>query len=121
MRWPNGSQVRLFGVHTRDDVERLRAGGNRCWVHVEEFAAWRYLQEAWDQMMFGLRLGPRPRWVMTTTPKPRPDYLLVVEEIEARDDVVVTGASSGIAEKHVQTQERKLIRMTSSTSSAVVW
>ena len=41
VRWPNGSQVRLFGVHTRDDVERLRAGGNRCWVHVEEFAAWR--------------------------------------------------------------------------------
>jgi phage terminase large subunit-like protein len=92
--WPNGSQVRLFGVHTRDDVERLRAGGNRCWVHVEEFAAWRYLHEAWDQMMFGLRLGPRPRWVMTTTPKPRPDYLLVVEELEARGDVVVTAAST---------------------------
>jgi len=94
VRWPNGSQVRLFGVHTRDDVERLRAGGNRCWVHVEEFAAMRYLQEAWDQMMFGLRLGPRPRWVMTTTPKPRPDYLLVVEELEARSDVVVTNAST---------------------------
>jgi len=93
--WPNRSQIRLFGVHTRDDVERLRAGGNRCWVHVEEFAAWRYLQDAWDQMMFGLRLGPRPRWVMTTTPKARPDYLSIVEDLEARDDVIVTGASTG--------------------------
>jgi phage terminase large subunit-like protein len=94
IEWPNQSQVRLFGVHTRDDVERLRAGGNRCWVHIEEFAAWRYLQDAWDQMMFGLRLGPRPRWVMTTTPKPRPEYLTIVEELEARDDVVVTNAST---------------------------
>ena len=80
IKWPNKGQVRLFGVHTRDDIERLRAGGNRCWVHVEEFAAWRYLQDAWDQMMFGLRLGPRPRWVMTTTPKARPDYLSIVED-----------------------------------------
>ncbi len=54
----------------------------------------RYLTEAWDQMHLGLRLGPRPRWVMTTTPKPRPDYLSVVEELEARNDVVVTGAST---------------------------
>ncbi len=93
--WPNSSQIRLFGVHTRDDVERLRAGGNRCWVHVEEFAAWRYLQDAWDQLMLGLRLGPRPRWVMTTTPKARPDYITIVEDLESRDDVIVTGASTG--------------------------
>ena len=33
--------------------------------------SWRY-QEAWDQAMFGLRLGPDPKAVITTTPKPRP-------------------------------------------------
>jgi phage terminase large subunit-like protein len=54
----------------------------------------RYLTEAWDQMHLGLRLGPRPRWVMTTTPKARPDYLAVVEEIEQRDDVYVTNEVS---------------------------
>ncbi len=92
--WPNKSQVRLFGVSTKDDVERLRAGGNRCWVHAEEFASWRYLKEAWDQMMFGLRLGPRPRWMITTTPKARPEYLAVVEALEVRADVHIVGAST---------------------------
>jgi phage terminase large subunit-like protein len=108
LHWPNQSQVRLFGVHTKDDVERLRAGGNRCWVHVEEFAAWRYLQDAWDQMMFGLRLGPRPRWVMTTTPKARPDYLSIVEELEARDDVVVTNASTD-DNPHLSEQQKQYL------------
>ena len=30
------------------------------------------LDAAWDQMRFGLRSGPRPHWVASTTPKPKP-------------------------------------------------
>src|SRR5690606_12396373 len=43
IRWPNGSQAKLFGAHTPEDVERLRAGGNSCLAVLEEFAAWRYM------------------------------------------------------------------------------
>lgn len=75
VEWPNGSQVRIFGTHTRDDIERLRAGGNRCMVWAEELAAWRYLEKGWELMMFGLRLGPNPQIVATTTPKARPQYV----------------------------------------------
>jgi phage terminase large subunit-like protein len=28
--WPNGTEAKLFGAFTPEDVERLRAGGNRC-------------------------------------------------------------------------------------------
>jgi phage terminase large subunit-like protein len=70
--WPNGSEAKLFGAHTPEDVERLRSGGNRCSVWMEELAAWRYLDAAWAHMRFGLRVGPHPRWVASTTPKPRP-------------------------------------------------
>lgn len=70
--WPNGSEAKLFGAHTPEDVERLRSGGNRCLAWLEEMAAWRYLDEAWAHMRFGLRVGPQPRWVASTTPKPRP-------------------------------------------------
>src|SRR6202040_4235849 len=35
----------------------------------DEIASWRY-PEAWDMLMFGLRLGPDPRVVVTTTLKP---------------------------------------------------
>ena len=70
VRWPNGSEAKLFGAHTPDDVERLRAGGNRHLVWAEELAAWRQLEPAWQHMRYGLRLAPHPRVVVSTTPKP---------------------------------------------------
>lgn len=72
VRWPNGSEAKLFGANTEADTERLRSGGNRCISWLEEMAAWRYLDAAWAQMRFGLRTGPRPHWIASTTPKPRP-------------------------------------------------
>ena len=32
--------------------------------------AWRFLDDAWDNLMFGFRLGDDPRGVISTTPKP---------------------------------------------------
>ena len=36
----------------------------------DEIAKWRYARETWDQLQFGLRLGQRPRQIVTTTPRP---------------------------------------------------
>lgn len=91
VRWPNGSEAKLFGAHTQEDVERLRSGGNRCLAWLEEVAAWRHLDQAWDHMRFGLRVGPRPHWIGSTTPKPRP--LIKRLERGAVGNVVVTRAS----------------------------
>ncbi|MFJ8538173.1 terminase large subunit domain-containing protein [Streptomyces sp. NPDC093591] len=71
VRWANGSQAKLYGANSPEDVERLRAGGNTCLAWLEEFAAWRYMQQSFDQLRFGLRSGPRPHWVASTTPKPK--------------------------------------------------
>jgi phage terminase large subunit-like protein len=92
IRWPNGSQAKLFGAQSPEDVERLRAGGNSCLVWAEELAAWRYLEACWQQMRFGLRSGVRPHWVASTTPKPRP--LIKKLAKETPHDVVVTRAST---------------------------
>ena len=78
--WANGSEMKLFGVNTREDVERLRAGGNNCLVWAEEIAAWRRLEEGWDQMEFGLRIGPHPCWVGSSTPKRRKRFKEIVED-----------------------------------------
>jgi phage terminase large subunit-like protein len=43
-----------------------------CLAWCEELAAWRYLEDAFDQLRFGLRIGTHPRWIASTTPKPRP-------------------------------------------------
>lgn len=70
LTWPGGAEAQLFGTFAPEDVERFR-GPQHCLVWGDEFAAWRKLDEAWDMIQFGLRLGPHPRMVLTTTPKRR--------------------------------------------------
>jgi phage terminase large subunit-like protein len=91
--WPNGSEAKLFGAHSEEDTDRLRAGGNNCLVWADEIAAWRYLDAAWAQMRFGLRIGPRPRWVGSTTPRPRP-LIKRMDAGQARNTVVTHAPSS---------------------------
>jgi predicted phage terminase large subunit-like protein len=96
LHWPNGSMADLFGAFTPEDVERLRAGGNRHWAWFEEMAAWRQLEQAFDHARLGLRLGAHPRGVFTTTPKPRRLFVGDAERIGLlkRSDVVLTHATT---------------------------
>lgn len=64
----NGSFIRGFAG---DTPERLR-GPQSAAAWLDEIASWLYPQEAWDNIMFGLRLGPHPRLLVTGTPKPSP-------------------------------------------------
>ncbi len=64
----NGSIIRGFAG---DTPERLR-GPQHAAIWCDEIASWKYPQEAWDNMMFGLRLGDTPRMCVTGTPKPTP-------------------------------------------------
>lgn len=65
LTWPNGATATTFSA---DEPERLR-GPQHDFAWCDELAAWRY-PEAWDMLMFGLRLGDDPRAVVTTTPRP---------------------------------------------------
>lgn len=85
LTWPNGAEAMLFGTFAPEDVERFR-GPQHCLVWGDEFAAWRKLQESWDMIQFGLRLGPHPHLVLTTTPKRRP----LLKELLAEATTVVT-------------------------------
>jgi predicted phage terminase large subunit-like protein len=86
--WPNGAKTLVF---TADKPERLRGKQHmRLWA--DELAAWRY-PDAWDQAMFGLRLGADPRAVATTTPRPvRAVRELLAQEASGR--VVITRGST---------------------------
>ena len=79
LRWPNGSHGQLFGAYTPEDVERLR-GPQHHLAWCDEFAAWRQIKDCWDMMRLGLRLGTRPRAIITTTPKPRPKLLELLKD-----------------------------------------
>ncbi len=79
--WPNGAITRFFSA---EEPDRLR-GPQHGRVWADELAAWRY-PEAWDQVLFGLRLGSMPRACITTTPRPTP----IVKAILADPATVVT-------------------------------
>ena len=59
---------------------------------LDELAAWDYLQESWDMIQFGIRLGKRTKLICSTTPKPKEVVLNLIER--ENDDVVITRAST---------------------------
>jgi len=88
IRLTNGSLIK--GIPA-SEPERFR-GPQFHFAWADELAAWEYLQEAWDQIQFGLRLGKRTIMICTTTPRPKD---LIIDLISRDgDDVAVTTAST---------------------------
>lgn len=104
-RWPSGAEAKIFGAHTPDDIERLRAGGNRCLVWMEEVAAMRRLKDAITHSEMGLRIGPNPHYIASTTPKPRTEIIGLTK----RSDVTITRGRTRDAHHLPEEQRRKLI------------
>lgn len=82
LTWPNGARATIFSA---DDPESLR-GPQHDAAWLDELCKWRYQQEAWDQLQFGLRLGKRPVQCITTTPKPTK----LLKEIVSRPSTLIT-------------------------------
>jgi predicted phage terminase large subunit-like protein len=66
--WPNGA---IATVYSADEPDRLR-GPQHDAAWADEIAAWRRADDAWSNLMMGLRLGRDPRVIVTTTPRPIP-------------------------------------------------
>jgi phage terminase large subunit-like protein len=76
--WPNGSVATLFNATEPDQLRGPQFHIGWC----DELAKWRYARETWDQLQFGLRLGDKPRVLVTTTPRP----IEVIRAIVAQDE-----------------------------------
>ena len=66
LEWPNGAVAQAFSA---DNYESLR-GPQFSAAWLDELAKWRHAEATFDMLQFGLRLGGRPRQVVTTTPRP---------------------------------------------------
>jgi predicted phage terminase large subunit-like protein len=88
LRLINGSLIKGIPASEPERFRGPQFHGAWC----DELAAWDYLQEAWDQIQFGVRLGKSTKIICTTTPKPKD---LILELIGRKgEDVVVTTAST---------------------------
>jgi phage terminase large subunit-like protein len=86
LTWPNGATALLFSA---EEPERLR-GPQFDLLACDELAAWVDPQTCWDMAMLGLRLGRHPRWIVTTTPKPKRLIKELVHRAQSGGNVVIT-------------------------------
>lgn len=85
LTWPNGAIATTYSGDQPDQLRGPQHDGAWC----DELAAWRY-PDAFDQLLFGLRLGDNPQWVGTTTPRPTK----LIRELVKDPGVAVTRGST---------------------------
>lgn len=68
LTWPNGA---VGVIYSGDEPDQLR-GPQHASAWIDELAKMKYPKQTWDNTEMGLRLGPIPQVVVTTTPRPIP-------------------------------------------------
>ncbi len=101
LRFVDGAEATLFSGAS---PEQLR-GPEHHIAWCDELAKWEKPQATWDMLQLGLRLGARPRIIVTTTPKSGP----VLTRIMARRDCVTTGGRT-YANPHISAAYVETIR-----------
>lgn len=86
LTWPNGTKAFTY---TGTEPDQLR-GPQHHFAWVDELAKYQRIQELWDQLLFGLRLGDHPRVLITTTPQPKK----LIKKLCADPNTVITKGST---------------------------
>src|SRR5690606_30606403 len=86
LTWPNGAIAYTYNATQPDQLRGPQHDAAWC----DELAKWQYMQETWDQLQFGLRLGTNPKQIVTTTPQPKP---LIRKLVKDKDTFVTRGST----------------------------
>jgi len=106
LTWPSGAQATLYSA---SEPESLR-GPQHSHAWCDEIAKWDHGREraikAWDNLLLGLRLGPRPQIVSTTTPRAVPLLLRLI----AHEEVVITRGKTSANKTNLPTRFLRSVR-----------
>ncbi|MEC7291552.1 MAG: terminase family protein [Pseudomonadota bacterium] len=83
LEWPNGAVGLVFSAEDPDSLRGPQFDAAWC----DEIGVWAHGETVWNNLQFGLRLGPAPRCVATTTPRPVP----LVKRLMGGEAVVTHG------------------------------
>jgi phage terminase large subunit-like protein len=93
LEWSNGAWAQVFSA---EDPESLR-GPQFAAAWCDELAKWRHAEATFDMLQFGLRLGERPRQVITTTPRP----IALIKRLMADPKTALTRAATVVNARHL--------------------
>jgi phage terminase large subunit-like protein len=99
IEWHAGRGEIVFGngaiafVYSAECYEKLR-GPEHSHAWCDELGKWNHAEECWDNLMLGLRLGEKPRVVVTTTPR----TIALFKRLEKESGVVLR--RGGTAKNH---------------------
>lgn len=86
--WPDGAVARLFSAEDPDGLRGFEF--DAAWS--DELCKWRHPEETWSNLQLALRLGPRPRQAVTTTPRPT----ALIKRLLKSPDTATTHAPSHV-------------------------
>lgn len=102
--WPNGAVAQIFSA---SDPESLRGPQFDC-AWSDELAKWKKGADAWDMLQFALRLGERPRQLVTTTPRNNPLLQAILDDPATVTTSAPTSANRmHLAKSFLETVTRK--------------
>ncbi len=87
LKFANGAQAQLFSGASPNALR----GPQHHFAWCDELAKWRHPQASWDMLQLGLRCGPAPRALVTTTPR---GGCAALADILAAPDTVLTGGAT---------------------------
>lgn len=98
LTWPNGC---VATAYSGDEPDQLR-GPQHDTAWVDELAKFRFPQETWDNLEFGLRLGRDPKIVVTTTPRAIPIIKRLIADKKTKETRCSTYDNIYLAESFME-------------------
>jgi phage terminase large subunit-like protein len=103
LRFASGAEAFVYsGAHAKS----LR-GPEHHFAWCDELAKWGQAQDAWDNLMLGLRLGTNPRALVTTTPKPIAALKAIIGDAATARTGGATWGNPHLAEPAVRDMARR--------------